>query len=73
MRGGPTASARQACRLLGLSRPVRRSDAKPPDDSVVIEALNKLVDRHPRFGFRKLLVLLRKESRPWNHKHVWRA
>ena len=56
-----------------MSRSVRRYEPKRPDDSEVIEALAELVDRHPRFGFRKLFVLLRKAGHPWNHKRVWRV
>ena len=67
------ASERRACRLLGLSRSVRRYQAKRPDDGPIIDALTELVDKHPRFGFRKLFVLLRKVGHPWNHKRVWRV
>ena len=67
------ASERQACRLTGLSRSVKRYEPKRPDDSEVIDALGRLAERHPRFGFRKLFVLLRKAGHPWNHKKVWRV
>ena len=67
------ASERRACRLLRLSRSVRRYQAKRPDDGPIIDALTELVDKHPRFGFRKLFVLLRKFGHPWNHKRVWRV
>lgn len=66
-------SERRACRLLGLSRSVKRYEHKSRDDSEVIEALTDLAERHPRFGFRKLFVLLRKSGKPWNHKKVWRV
>ena len=46
---------------------------KRPDDSEVIGALPELGERHPRFGFRKLFVLLRKACHPWKHKRVWRV
>ncbi len=39
----------------------------PRDDSLLIEMLLKLADRYPRYGFRKLFVLLRKRGHRWNH------
>ena len=67
------ASERQACRLVSLSRSVNRYEAKRRDDSEVIDALSALAERHPRFGFRKLFIRLRKAGHPWNHKRVWRV
>jgi putative transposase len=67
------ASERRACRVVSLSRSANRYTAKPRDDSAVIDALSALVERHPRFGFRKLFTLLRKAGHPWNHKKVWRV
>lgn len=66
-------SERRACQIIGLSRSVKRYQGKRPDDSRIIEALTKLAERHPRYGFRKLFVLLRKAGHPWNHKRVWRV
>ena len=43
------------------------------DDGVVIDALAALAERHPRFGCRKLFLLLRRAGHPWNHKRVWRV
>jgi putative transposase len=67
------ASERRACRVVGVSRSVKRYEPKPRDDSEVIDALGELAERHPRFGFRKLFILLRKAGHPWNHKKVWRV
>jgi len=39
----------------------------------MIEALTEPAERHPRFGFRKLFVLLRKAGDPWNHKRARRV
>ena len=52
---------------------MKRYQCKRPDDGPIIEALTELAERHPRFGFRKLFVLLRKAGHPWNHKRVWRV
>lgn len=67
------ASERRACRLVGLSRSVKRYAPKARDDSELMEALGELAERHPRFGFRKLFVLLRRAGRRCNHKRVWRV
>ena len=64
---------RRACQVVGLSRSVKRYQCKRPDDVPIVEAPTELAERHPRFGFRKLFVLLRKAGRPWNHKRVWRV
>lgn len=66
-------SERRACRVVGLSRSVKRYAVKRPDDSAVIEALTALVERHPRYGFPKLFTLLRRAEKPWNRKRVWRV
>jgi len=66
-------SERRACQIIGLSRSVKRYQGKRPDDSLIVEALTELAERHPRYGFRKLFVLLRKAGHPWNHKRVWRV
>lgn len=63
-------SERRACRLVGLSRSVRRYEPKRRDDGPIIDALGALAERYPRFGFRKLFVLLRGAGHPWNHKRV---
>jgi putative transposase len=65
----------RSCCCIGLSRaayyrvPVSASVA----DQEVIKALNALVERHPRWGFWKCFKALRRLSRPWNHKRVYRV
>ena len=46
---------------------------KESDDELVIEALVRLAEKHPRFGFGKLFPLLRREQPMWNHKRVLRV
>ena len=65
-------SLRKACAALSLSRSVYAYRPVPRDDSPVIEALMALLQDHPRFGFPKLFVLLRKQGHRWNHKRVYR-
>lgn len=67
------ASERRACRVVGINRSVRRYEPQRQDDSEIIDALSRLTERHPRFGFPKLFVLLRRAGHGWNHKRVWRV
>ena len=41
-------------------------------DAPVIEALNELVEAHPRSGFWMCFKRLRLIGKTWNHKRVWR-
>lgn len=59
--------------MVGLSRSVNRYVHKTRDDFEVMDALTALVECHPRYGFRKLFILLRKAGKAWNHKKVWRV
>lgn len=67
------ASERCACRVVGISRSVRRYEPRRQDDSEIIDVLSRLAERHPQFGFPKLFVLLRRAGHGWNHKRVWRV
>ena len=39
----------------------------------MVDGLNALVERHPRWGFWKMFHALRLEGHRWNHKRVWRG
>ncbi|MFH7829481.1 IS3 family transposase, partial [Kluyvera chengduensis] len=41
-------------------------------DEPVICALTELAERYPRYGFKKLFQLLRRQGNTWNHKRVHR-
>ena len=41
-------------------------------DADIIRALNKVVERHARWGFWKCFRALRRMGYPWNHKRVYR-
>ena len=73
MAGGKV-SVRRACDLAGLSRSAWYSG--PEDrlsrDSEVIDALQAIVKKRPRWGFWKCFHRLRLDGRPWNHKRVYR-
>ena len=42
-------------------------------DADVIEALNKLVEAHPRWGVWKYIARLQALGHPWNHKQIYRV
>ena len=65
-------SVRLACEVAGLSRSVYGYEAKRPDDAALIDAVLKLVERHPRWGFPKLRKRLRKLGQRWNHQRIYR-
>lgn len=65
-------SQRRACGLVGLHRCSFRYQRKRQDDVVVRERLKQLARRHPRWGYRFLGVLLRREEHKINHKRVLR-
>lgn len=67
-------SLRQACRTLLLSRTVFRyqPDTRRDDDEPVIMALTVVAERYPRYGFKKLFQVLRRQGNTWNHKRVHR-
>lgn len=66
-------SERRACRLAQAHRTmiryVRRSRS---DEAVVRERLRVLAGQHPRYGYRRLHVLLRRELGTLNRKRVYR-
>jgi len=66
-------SINQVCDFLAMTPSTYYYQSKPKDDSAVIEALNKLVDKHPRNGFSLLFGRLKKMGYPWNHKRVHRV
>jgi transposase InsO family protein len=44
----------------------------PIKDSAVLEAIKKHIEEHPRFGYRRITVELRKDKYYINFKHVYR-
>nr|HCI9088500.1 IS3 family transposase [Klebsiella variicola] len=65
-------SLRQACRILSLSRTVFRYQLDKQRDEPVIMALTVAAERYPRYGFKKLFQVLRRQGKSWNHKRVHR-
>lgn len=67
-------SKARACRAMKLARSTlyREPSDRRVADGPVIDALNALVTRHPRWGFRLCFDRLRLDGQPWNHKRVHR-
>jgi putative transposase len=65
----------RACGLVKLSRTAwyRRPQTSTDRDREVIEALNGIVERRPRWGFWKCFDRLRLDGYGWNHKRVHRV
>ena len=65
-------SERRAARLVRISRTTLRYQPRRAADLLVNERLHALAMERPRFGYRRLHVLLRREGHPINHKRVYR-
>jgi putative transposase len=66
-------SVRQACKLVGIPRSVFRYRKVGKDDSVLMEALEELVKKHPTIGFWKCYYRLRRKKYKCNHKRLYRV
>ena len=72
MRDGHS-SQRRACRLLRVARSTARYDqAQRIGDEVLLKRIKQLADRHRRYGYRRVTVLLRREGMFVNVKRVHR-
>ncbi len=65
-------SQRRACDVLGVDRSAARYRHGRPDDGAIRGRLRELAAARRRFGYRRLLVLLRREGLPMNHKKLRR-
>jgi transposase InsO family protein len=69
----PHVSQRRACQVLGQHRSTQRYPARRRDDERKIEQrMLELVRTHPRFGYRRIWALLRREGVTVNRKRVYR-
>lgn len=64
-------SVQRACRLIGLHRSTFHYVAHPADDAPLLAKVQELVTRHPRYGYRRISALLRREERI-NQKRIRR-
>jgi putative transposase len=65
-------SERRACRLVDLDRTSARYRSRRRPSTAVRQRLRELAQQRPRFGYRRLTVLLRREGQRVNHKRVFR-
>ncbi len=66
-------SERRACGLLGVWRSSCRYGDKPDRDQQLREKLVDLAHKRPRFGYRRLGVLLARDGEAVNHKRLFRV
>ncbi|MDQ5853509.1 MAG: IS3 family transposase [Chloroflexota bacterium] len=64
-------SVQRACALVQLHRSTFRYVAHPRDDTALLARLHTLAARHPRYGYRRMLALVR-QSEVVNHKRLRR-
>lgn len=70
-------SERRACRVVGVNRATvryrpQRTHEKVQQEEEVKAKLVELAAKRPRFGYRRLVVLLKREGFSANHKRVYR-
>ena len=65
-------SQRRACQVIGTDRTSMRYCSVRPDDAALRNRLRELAHQRRRFGYRRLLVLLRREGVRMNHKRLRR-
>jgi putative transposase len=65
-------SQRRACRVIGVDRTSVRYSSRRPPDTAVRQRLRELAVERRRFGYRRLLVLMKREGIHMNHKRLRR-
>jgi putative transposase len=65
-------SQRRACQVISVDRTSVRYRSVRPDDAVIRARLRELAAVRRRFGYRRLLILLRREGLALNHKKLRR-
>ena len=64
-------SERRACRVLSQPRMTQRYEATRPDDEErLVARMRGLATKHPRYGYRRIWALLRREGWSINRKRV---
>jgi putative transposase len=66
-------SERRACKLVGQHRSTNRYRAQPPEFELrLVARMNELADAYPRWGYRRIWELLRREGFAVNKKRIER-
>jgi putative transposase len=63
---------RHACELVGLQRSTCRYESRRHDDPKLVARLRAIAEQRPRFGYRRVHALLRREGFEVNRKRVYR-
>ena len=66
------ATQRRACELANIARSSYRHKPQPGKDKTLTESLRKLAAEKPRYGYRRLGVLLERAGEVVNHKRLFR-
>ena len=73
LRASYPVSERRACRLVRLSRSRWQHRSRRPSDAPLLAALLTKAEDRPRWGYRRLAVLLARDGWQVNHKRVLRV
>lgn len=65
-------SERRGCKLIGLNRKSHRYRQRRKSEKKLIERLRQMALKYPRFGYRRIWALLRREAITINLKKVYR-
>lgn len=55
-------SVQRACQLVGLHRSTDHYQARPDQTTDLLDRIQQLAQRHPRYGYRRICALLRREG-----------
>lgn len=72
LRTGFKMSERRACRVLGFCRASAQYKSRRESPEQLVTKLRELATLRPRWGYRRLHILLRREGVEVNHKRVFR-
>ena len=73
LEGAFEVSERRACTVLDQPRSTQRYERKPAsDEAVLVARVHELVRQHPRFGYRRIAVLLKREGFQAGFDRVYR-
>jgi putative transposase len=72
LKGAHEMSERRACRIIDCDRMTVRYRSRRPDDPLLRNRLVALAKERRRFGYRRLLIFLRREGFLVNHKRLFR-
>ncbi len=65
-------SQRRACALIDMEPKTYRYASTRGDDAALRQRIRELASLRRRFGYRRLLILLRREGEEINHKRLFR-